>query len=196
MATTTQRLENSAAPSRKKKVSARVGRPKIFIEAEEVNPRIYFELDDVITDLTKAVEFSGLDLDSFRLQPGMYLNVPPKKGALKSLEKLRDSGCDLWVTTRVLLKNPGAASEKIHWIKQYLPWLMRKVIITPEKGTLGTEHDYMIHHSKCDNFSGKKVAYGKNTAIPDWESLLAYLNDTLHLDLATDLRNGSTINQT
>lgn len=189
-----QPLENSTR--KKKKPAAKAGRPRVYVEPEETKPRLYFDLDGVVADFDRACQLSGIPPNEFKLLPGTYFSLPPYPGAIKALERLNAAGCDIWIATKIPTANPGAASEKLHWIQQYLPWLMRKVIITPDKGTLGTSNDYLIddrpHKANCEDFAGTLLHFGPGKAIPDWDTLLAYLNDTLHLDLETDLRNSST----
>ena len=72
-------------------------------------------------------------LDSARLAPGFFRDLPVTNGAQDAVERLLDAGCQIAVCTSPSLANPTCASDKLWWIERHFPVLSERVIITIDK---------------------------------------------------------------
>lgn len=66
-------------------------------------------------------------------QPGWFRNLPPVAGAIEGTQDLIRMGFDIWVCTKPLETNPRCRDDKAAWLREYLPELEHKLIITPDK---------------------------------------------------------------
>lgn len=73
---------------------------------------------------------------------------------------------------------PGAYGEKAQWVAEHLPELAERVIVTPDKGLLGDEYDYLVddrpHKANCEGFRGQLVHFAPGTT---WLDLVGYLRN-------------------
>lgn len=85
-----------------------------------------------------------------------------------------EMGYDVWFLTKPPSKNPKAASEKVEWVYENFPAVYDKIIITPDKGAVGTSRDYIIDdHPEWANveaFRGKIIKFVNN-----WEFIVDFL---------------------
>ena len=141
------------------------------------NRKFFCDMDGVIADFASARDATGLDSMEFKLLPGVYRNLNPYPGAIDNLRKLIDAGWDVWIATKIPNDNPGAATEKLLWIAEHAPFLRKSVIITPNKGTLGTKLDFLIddrpHKAHCEDFQGKFFRFGFDNEYQTWEEVMA-----------------------
>lgn len=107
-------------------------------------PRVYVDLDGVIADFEAECADLNVHPQQGKLIPGIYRNLPLIEGAEEGIAKLLEKGYFVMCLTKIPSKNPGAASEKLLWINENFPNLKDYVIITPDKGCVGTDRDYLI----------------------------------------------------
>lgn len=140
--------------------------------------RIYVDMDGVVADFDKGAKETGKHPKEFKLIKGVYRNLHPIAGAIEALTKLRDKGYDIEIATKLPHENPYAATEKLLWIGDHMPWLIGHVTITSDKGQLGDKEDALIddrmHKANAENFAGCLIHFGTET-FPDWESVLKYI---------------------
>lgn len=145
--------------------------------------RFFIDLDGVTADFATARDESGLTSDVFKLLPGSYLNLKPYPEAIAGIRQLVARGFDCWIATKIPHDNPYAAAEKLFWVKQYLPELFKSVIITPNKGTLGTQRDFLIddrpHKAHIDEFAGTLLTYGHKNEFQSWEQVMEFMSKRL-----------------
>jgi 5'(3')-deoxyribonucleotidase len=145
--------------------------------------RFLIDLDGVAADFATARDESGLTSDVFKLLPGSYLNLKPYPEAIVGIRQLIARGFDCWIATKIPHDNPYAAAEKLFWVKQHLPELFKSVIITPNKGTLGTQRDFLIddrpHKAHIDEFAGTLLTYGHKNEFQNWEQVMEFMSKRL-----------------
>jgi 5'(3')-deoxyribonucleotidase len=82
------------------------------------------------------------------------------------------------VCTKIPSKNPYAAAEKLIWMSKHLHILHDRVIITPDKGCIGTKRDYLIDDhpewANAHNFEGTILKFTKTFG---WPQILEYFAD-------------------
>ena len=123
---------------------------------------------------------------AFNTVEGFFFNLDPMPGAIEAVKALEESGLyDLHVLTASPWENPGAAAEKMRWIKKWFGEgtdnvFFRKITISHNKEKL--KGDYIIDDRMDMNgagqFEGEKIHFGSER-FPDWESVTRYLICTL-----------------
>lgn len=153
--------------------------------------RIYIDMDGVLADFEKAAALYGMDPKKFKLMPGAYRHLDWMPGAEEALDHLLEQGANVWIATKIPHANPLAATEKLQWWNDRRPSMMKNVIITPDKGTLGNEYDVLIddrpHKAHCEHFPGMLVHFGSDD-FPDWAAVMASLETNPGWKHATDNR--------
>jgi len=141
-------------------------------------------MDGVLADFEKARVASGLPADEFKLQLGAYRHLDELEGAMDALSWLEASGYDVFIATKIPTHAPNAATEKLLWIEERKPHLLRKTIITPHKGLLGEAGDFLIddrpHKAHCDEFAGTFLHFGPLGAYRTWADILAFFKGLGH----------------
>lgn len=67
---------------------------------------------------------------------GWFRHLPPVEGAIDGVRALIAAGVDVWIATKPMEANPTCRDDKGAWVRQYLPELEKKLIITPDKSLL------------------------------------------------------------
>lgn len=137
-------------------------------------PRVYFDLDGVLADFVRAAQEHGIDPAHFKRVAGAYLSLPLMAGAVEAVERAQNLGLQVFALTKIPTSNPYAATEKLLWIRTHLPALDDKVIISSDKGAVGTARDFLIDDhpqwANAKNFPGTLIHF-KN----DWEEVFQVL---------------------
>lgn len=153
-------------------------------------------MDGVIVDFEKLGRKLNLPPSELKLKMGTYRHLDFMDDALFHIDKVinfveKDVGGRVMIATKIPHDNSLSATEKLEWVKQYLPRLHKKVIITPDKGNLGDERDVLVddrpHKANVEGFKGFLFVYG-NTNQPS-------RTDRIHTvknwnDLYLSLKNG------
>jgi len=126
-------------------------------------PRIYVDMDGVVADFERAFLECNLTAKEYKLIPGSYEKLLPIPGAIEGIRELLELGFFVMMLTKIPSQNPYAASEKLIWIKKHLPELHDYVIITPDKGAVGTFSDHLIDDhpewANAHNFPGMVIKF-------------------------------------
>ena len=76
------------------------------------------------------------------------------------------------ILTKIPSENPYAASEKIVWLKRHLPILEDLIIITPDKGCIGTSRDTLVDDfpewANAHNFPGQIIQFGGQPKLDEY----------------------------
>ena len=144
--------------------------------------KVFIDLDGVVADFETARDASGLPSSAFKLIKGSYRNLLPYKEAVHGVHYIKTLGFDVWFATKIPTKNPYAATEKLLWVEQYFPDMVKSTIITPNKGTLGGKLDFLIddrpHKAHCTEFVGRLMTYGshKDAEFKSWEQVCNFFS--------------------
>lgn len=130
----------------------------------ENGPRIYLDMDGVVADFDRAMLEYGQPAKVVKMIPGVYQHLKPMPGAIEGIGHLIAHAKNrVFICTKIPDKAPWAASEKLFWIHAYLPKLMGKVFIVPDKGAVGTSKDILVddhpHWANANDFPGTLVHY-------------------------------------
>lgn len=107
-------------------------------------PIILVDMDDTVADYSSS--FGGRSFvqedTAPMFGPGFFLNLKPVPGALVAIRHLINLGYDLWICTQPLAESPHSYEEKVKWIGMWFPELIKKIIMTQDKGMI--RGDYLI----------------------------------------------------
>lgn len=147
--------------------------------------RIFIDMDGVCVDFDALVRALGLTGDELKVLPGAYLRMKPMEGAIEAIRLLIAMGWECWIATRPPTGVASAYSEKAQWIAEHLPELADRVIVTPDKGLLGDEGDYLIddrpHKANCLAFPGRLLHFAPGVT---WLDVVLFFRARQHLLLA------------
>lgn len=142
-------------------------------------PRIYLDMDGPLADFDHYCQLRGFDPKEAKLYSGTYLNLPPTYGALEGVaELLAKPNLFIFVLSKIPSGNPGAATEKHFWLERHLPRLAQRLILSPDKGCIGTERDFLVDdHPEWANahtFPGTILKFKTSSSDTghDWNSIL------------------------
>jgi 5'(3')-deoxyribonucleotidase len=149
-------------------------------------PRIYFDMDGPLADFDKEIHRHGQPGNVIKKWKGLFRDlevVPNAKWAVTQILKL---DVDPWILTKTPDGSTFAASEKQDWQKFHFPEFQDHIIITPDKGVVGTERDVLIDdHPEWANamaFPGTIIRF-VNKYEPDgsstnnWTDIVAQLHN-------------------
>lgn len=138
-------------------------------------PIVYVDMDGVIADYEGRARELGYDLDDASKHTGFFASLAPIEGAVDALEELATK-YDVYILSAASWTNPVSFSEKIDWIKKYMPkFLKKKVIFSHDKSLL--KGSYLIDDrdtNRQSEFEGEWLLFG-GERFPDWRSVLDYL---------------------
>lgn len=140
-------------------------------------PRVYLDMDGPLADFDKYCVSGGLDPAHAKLYSGTYLNLPPTDGAIEGVKTLLTmSKIDIFVLSKIPSGNPGAATEKHFWLERHIPQLSNRLILSPDKGCVGSERDFLIDDhpewANAHNFKGTIITF---KMLPEsWPNITAF----------------------
>jgi hypothetical protein len=155
------------------------------IRTYKKGPRVYLDLDGVIADFEQESSRLGLHPQQAKLIPGVYTNLRPMEGAIEGVNCLLDLAdrlnIEVFLLTKIPSKNPYAASEKLIWVNKHLPRIKDYVIISPDKGCVGTSIDILVDDhpewANADSFVGTIIHYGER--VRNWDELVQTISSML-----------------
>lgn len=137
-------------------------------------PRVYFDFDGVIADFEKGATLHNLHPKQFKRVAGAYLNLDPLEGAWEAVQEVIRRGYQIFGLTKCPDENPYSAMEKLLWVKEHFPMLDGRVIISPDKGAVGSARDFLVDDhpewANAHNFPGTILKFERN-----WDYILSQL---------------------
>lgn len=142
-------------------------------------PRVFIDMDGVIVDFDGYMKSTGLTAAEVKTTPGSYLAMSPMPGAIEGVRELIVLGLEVWIATKPPTGIASAYSEKAAWILKHLPELERRIIITHDKGLLGTPNDILIddrpQKANCHFFSGALWHFSPDReSAGQWQDIVNY----------------------
>ncbi len=144
-------------------------------------------MDNVLVDFRSA--FPLLDetvkekfKDNMDDIEGIFSLMKPMKNAIKSFEILAKH-FDVYILSTSPWDNPTAASEKVAWVKKYLPELAYKRLILSHNKHLN-HGDYIVDDrlaNGVDRFSGEHIHFGEKN-FENWNLVVDYLLKKEHIN--------------
>ena len=135
---------------------------------------IYIDLDNTLADYLGMAKEQGLDLSEAKRVEGFFRILKPMPGAIESYNKLAEH-FDVYILSTAPWSNPHALTEKVEWVKQYLPRAYKNLIFSHHKDlNMG---DYLIDDSEkngAKKFNGCHIKI-HSLAFPTWTDVVDYI---------------------
>ena len=135
---------------------------------------IYFDMDNTLADYLGKANEKGVDPKEAKHILGFFQNLEPIEGAIDAYNIL-SKDFDVYILTTAPWSNPSAFSEKLKWIKKWLPSAYKNVIFSHHKNlNIG---DYLIDDSTFNGageFTGEHIQIHSDK-FPNWKSLIKYI---------------------
>lgn len=149
------------------------------ILAAIANPLVVFlDMDGVMADFEAALP-AGFGWDPPEMfVPGFFRNLPVMAGAKEAIAALMaDPTLDVYVGSKHTSKVTTCASEKMEWIKEHFPPLLRKVVLVCDKGLL--RGDVLVDDDLerwKGKFDGKFIHFDQRKPRESWERVVRDLS--------------------
>lgn len=142
---------------------------------------LYVDMDGVLVDFYSGLDFISEEIKKkYEKNPeqieNIYEKMLPIKDAIESFELLFDK-FDVYILTTAPWSNISAWSDKLKWVKKYLPIAKKRLIISSHKNL--NSGDYLIDdrdNNGASKFKGEIIKFGSDQ-FKDWKSVLKYLID-------------------
>ena len=142
---------------------------------------VYFDMDNTLVNFDSGIhQLSDYQKEKYsgRLDevPGIFAIMNPIDEMVELFNTMsEDERFDCYVLSTSPWENPTAASDKIEWIKNYLPKAYKRVILSHNKHL--NVGDYLIDDRTANGageFGGELIQYGTDE-FPNAESIKNYL---------------------
>lgn len=141
---------------------------------------VYFDMDGVMANFAKGAGTEpGIWSDDppAMFKQGFFRNLEVMPGAKEGMAKLLAmEHLDIWIASKPTSKNLHCASEKLFWVEEHFPELLKKTFLITEKGHLNG--DYLVDDllDWKDKFQGNFIHFDERTPINDWEFIVNYFS--------------------
>lgn len=147
---------------------------------EKLKPIVYVDMDNVLVDFPSAFPFIdeqlkqqfANDMDDI---PGIFSKMLPMHGAIEAMEKLYKY-FDVYLLSTAPWHNDSAWSDKVAWVKRYLPIVGYKRLLLSHHKNLNSG-DYLVDDRTRNGvlkFNGEHIHFGTEK-FPDWHAVVSYL---------------------
>ena len=135
---------------------------------------IYIDLDNTLANYSKAANEQGILPSEAKHTKGFFRSLKPIDGAAEAYNLL-DKHFDVYILSTAPWSNPESLTEKLYWVKEYLPKAYKNVIFSHHKNlNIG---DYLIDDSLgngASDFTGEHIYIG-SFKFPNWKSVIKYI---------------------
>lgn len=144
---------------------------------------VYFDMDNTLVNFQSAIDqlppqveesYNG-ELDNV---PGIFSKMKPINEMVHLFNQMAaDERYDVYILSTSPWDNPTAASDKVAWVKKYLPLYGYKRLILSHNKHLNIG-DYLIDDRTANGageFTGELIQYGTEK-FPTAQSIKTYLN--------------------
>ena len=144
---------------------------------------VYFDMDNTLVNFQSAIDqlpkqvkksYNG-ELDNV---PGIFSKMKPINEMVQLFNQMAaDERYDVYILSTSPWDNPTAASDKVAWVKKYLPLYGYKRLILSHNKHLNIG-DYLIDDRTTNGageFTGELIQYGTEK-FPTAQSIKTYLN--------------------
>lgn len=147
-------------------------------------PRVYLDMDGPLADFDRAIIETKMAGNILKGIKGAFRNLNVVPGAKSAVFELLRLPVDVWVMTKCPDGSTYAASEKQAWLKEHFPVLEDHIILTPDKGAVGTPKDALVDDhfewANAKNFPGNKIVFKSDyeedgSSTNNWEHVLGQL---------------------
>jgi len=144
-------------------------------------PRVYIDMDGPMADFEREVIRSGKSAYKIKLMPDTYRNLMVTPGAREAMTKILNLPVEVWFLTKPPRENRQAPGEKSRWQQENFPEIGDRIIITPDKGAIGSPRDSLVddHPSwaNANQFPGEIILFtatynSDGTSLNNWDKVV------------------------
>ncbi|BAX82348.1 5' nucleotidase, NT5C type [Labilibaculum antarcticum] len=153
---------------------------KVIIDKSLEKKILYIDMDSVLVDFQSGIDQLN-DATKKKYEnnldevPGIFSLMKPTSGAVYIVEKLAKI-YDIYILSTAPWENPSAWSDKLEWVKEYLPEIGKKRLILSHHKNLNIG-DYLIDDrtkNGAGEFKGELIHF-LTVQYPDWDSVFDHL---------------------
>ena len=141
---------------------------------------VYVDMDNVLVNFESGIQQLTKETQEAyagRLDevPGIFGLMEPLEGGIEAVRYLAEH-FEVYMLSTATWENPSAWSDKLLWIKRYLPKVGFKRLILSHNKHLNAG-DYLIDDrtkNGAGQFKGELLQFGQPD-FPDWKAVISYL---------------------
>lgn len=144
-------------------------------------------MDGPCADYDLYCRTTGQKPDEAKLIRGTYAALPVTPGAIEAISQLiAMKGVDTWLLSKIPSENFLSATEKFQWTARVFPSLADKLILSPDKGCVGTYLDFLIDDhpewANATNFPGRVLKFKtmQNNDGFNWNEIIFIIESITH----------------
>lgn len=137
---------------------------------------VFLDMDGVCADFDGAVSVHMHNPPEMFV-PGFFRNLKVMPGAKEGVQALLDNPrLKVYIATKHTTKTDYSPSEKVGWVREHFPELVRRMFIVTDKYLL--RGDYLIDDDlRWQKFPGKFIHFDRNNPAEDWKRVVQYFKD-------------------
>jgi 5'(3')-deoxyribonucleotidase len=98
---------------------------------------IFCDMDGVLADFDAAIVHKDMQDPPEMFVPGFFRNLAVTDGAKEAIaELLANPDYEIYIGSKMTSKAPNCATEKVEWIKEHFPALLRNMVLCCDKKLL------------------------------------------------------------
>jgi 5'-nucleotidase len=134
---------------------------------------IFLDMDGVLADFDAAIVNKGMQDPPEMFIPGFFRNLAVMDGAKEAVPVLlANKNLRIYIGSKVTSKATNCASEKMEWIKEHFPALLRRMVLVCDKGLLRGDiliDDDIKRWKK--KFKGRFIHFDRENSRQSWEAI-------------------------
>lgn len=145
---------------------------------------VFVDMDSVLVDFKSGIariseEDKGKHQGKLDEVPGIFSLMEPYEGAIEGYKWLCEN-FDTYILSTAPWENPSAWTDKLLWVKKYLPKEAYKRLILSHNKHLA-KGDFLIDDRTANGagqFVGKHIHFGpEGKDFADWQTVIAYMKN-------------------
>ena len=135
---------------------------------------VFVDMDGVLADFDGAIAVHILDPPEMFI-PGFFRNLKVMPGAKEGVQALLDNPkLKVYIGTKHTTKTDHSPSEKVGWIREHFPMLVKKMCIVTDKNLL--RGDYLIDDDlRWKDFQGEFIHFDRTRPEEEWRRVVEKL---------------------
>ena len=137
---------------------------------------VFLDMDGVLADFDGAISVHMQDPPEM-FEPGFFRNLKVMPGAKEGVQALLDNPrLKVYIGTKHTTKTDHSPSEKVAWVREHFPSLLKKMFIVTDKHLL--RGDFLIDDDlRWKKFPGKFIHFDKTNPESEWKRIVQYFKD-------------------